>query len=380
MQHEARELSLGCQMPSRVRHRMFEWRWWLGLPPRHLKVPPSKDWEVTVVVPAFNEAESIGTTVLSIQKQTFPVKEIIVVDDCSTDGTGEIARRFGVTVLRTPRNSGTKSQALNYALSRVRTEFVCIVDGDTMLARDALEKMLPAFHDGNVAAACGYIIPQRIKSFWERARFIEYIISVAIYKRAQNHVGAVCVCSGCFALFRRDPVKGFRLFRERTIAEDMDLTWEFLDEGMEIAFVGDAVCYPVDPPSLRVLIAQLNRWYRGYLQCIKVRRGRFRNWKLGVFAYWYIFDFVFGWAALVVALSVYTGSILKGGGLVFALQATVLFLICSVKGFMMGKFRTVAMSFLCYFPILAVNACMLWRSIYFELILGKSLSNWQKGH
>lgn len=360
--------------------RLTEWRWWLGLAPKHLKVSPREEWEVTVIVPAFNEAKSIGLTLLSIQRQTFLAKEIIVVDDCSTDGTGEIAERFGATVIRTPKNSGTKSQALNCALKTIQTEFVCIVDGDTLLARDALEKLLPAFYDENVVAACGYVVPQKIKSFWERARFIEYIIGIAIYKRAQNHIGAVFVCSGCFAVFRNDLASGAILFSERTIAEDMDLTWDFLEKGREIAFVSTAVCYPVDPPNLSILIAQLNRWYRGYLQCLKVRRGRFRNWKLGILAYWYIADFMFGWIAFIAGLSLYTGSLLRGVSIAFSLQVSFLFLVCFVKGVMMGRIRTVMASFPCYFPILTINAFVLWRSLWLEIVLGKSLGEWQKGH
>ncbi len=361
-------------------NRLTDWRWWLGLSPKHMEAAPRKTWEVTVVIPAFNEAESIGMTVLSVQRQTFPVREIIVVDDCSTDGTGRIAQRFGATVLRTPRNSGTKSQALNYALAGVQSEFVCIVDGDTILARNALEKVLPAFHIEKVVAACGYVVPQRIKSFWERARFIEYIVGIAIYKRAQNHIGAVFVCSGCFAVFRISAIGGARSFRERTIAEDMDLTWELLDKGKEIAFVGSAMCYPVDPPSLSILVAQLNRWYRGYLQCMKVRRGRFQNWKLGLLAYWYILDFMFGWVMFIAGLSLYTGSLFRGISIAFLLQVTLLFSVCSVKGFMMGRLRTVLASFFCYFPILIINACVLWRALWLEIILGRSLGEWQKGH
>lgn len=360
-------------------NRLTDWRWWVGIPPSYLAVKPLTDWDVTVVVPAFNEAKSIGTTVLSLQLQTFKPREIVVVDDCSTDGTGDIASRWGARVLRTPRNSGTKSQALNYALETIRTRFVCIVDGDTILARDALEKILSAFHSKKVSAACGYVIPQRVVSFWERARFIEYIVGMAIYKRAQNHIGAVFVCSGCFAVFRNE--SGImRPFGERTIAEDMDLSWQLLDEGGEIAFVENARCYPVDPPTLPILVAQLNRWYRGYLQCIKVRRGRFQNWKLGMLAYVYLLDFMFGWVFFIAGLSFYMDSLLLGSGVAILFQVLMVLLVCLIKGFMMGRLRTVLLSFPCYFPILAVNAFVLWRALWLEMVLGKSLGEWKKGH
>lgn len=360
--------------------RLRDWRWWLGLGPKHLRFLPRRDWEVTVVIPAFNEAKSIGLTILGVQRQTFPAKEIIVIDDCSTDDTGAIARVFGATVLRTPRNSGTKAQALNFALGNIRTEFVCIVDGDTLLKRDAIEKLLPAFYASQVIAACGFVIPQRVKTFWERARFVEYLFGITLYKRAQNHIGAVFVCSGCFSIFRTKTLREKGGFDERTIAEDMDLSWGLLEEKGEIAFVGKAVCYPVDPPNFRILVAQLDRWYRGYLQCLKVRKGRLRNWKLGMVAYWYLFDFVFGWTAIVAGLSLYTGSFLQGIGWAFAVQVFLVSVISLAQGVLMGKFRVAFVSLPCFFPLFAINSFVLWRSIVLEIFLGRKLDTWKKGH
>jgi biofilm PGA synthesis N-glycosyltransferase PgaC len=64
---------------------------------------------VTVIIPAFNEAATLADTVRSLRAQTVRPSEIIVVDDCSTDGTGEVARRLGATVIRPPRNTGSKA-------------------------------------------------------------------------------------------------------------------------------------------------------------------------------------------------------------------------------------------------------------------------------
>ena len=102
---------------------------------------------VTVIVPAFNEAGCIAETLLSLTTQTFRPAEIIVVDDCSTDDTGDVARTFGITVIRPPANTGSKAGAQTFALDYVKTEFAVAVDADTTLAPDALEKLLPALAD-----------------------------------------------------------------------------------------------------------------------------------------------------------------------------------------------------------------------------------------
>src|SRR5262245_5299671 len=62
--------------------------------------------EITAIVPAYNEAESIAETIRSLQAQTWPISQIIVVDDCSTDDTGSIAAALGVKVIRPAANTG----------------------------------------------------------------------------------------------------------------------------------------------------------------------------------------------------------------------------------------------------------------------------------
>src|SRR5262245_58014683 len=74
----------------------------------------SANFKITVIVPAYNEAASIADTIKSIQNQTLPPDEIIIVDDCSTDGTGDLARSFGVKVVTPPSNTGSKAGAQTY--------------------------------------------------------------------------------------------------------------------------------------------------------------------------------------------------------------------------------------------------------------------------
>src|SRR5690554_2655854 len=89
---------------------------------------------VTVLVPAYNEAGSVADTIRSLQNQTVPPVEIIVIDDCSTYDTAEVARALGVTVLRPAVNTGSKAGAQNYALREVKTPFTMAIDADTTVA------------------------------------------------------------------------------------------------------------------------------------------------------------------------------------------------------------------------------------------------------
>ena len=83
---------------------------------------------VTVIVPAFNEGASLADTLISLLTQTVAPAEILVVDDCSTDDTADVAARLGVTVLRPPANTGSKAGAQSFALGQVKTACVMAID------------------------------------------------------------------------------------------------------------------------------------------------------------------------------------------------------------------------------------------------------------
>src|SRR5712691_6120966 len=226
--------------------------------------------DVTVIVPAFNEAASVADTIRSLQAQTARPREIIVVDDCSTDGTGDVARALGVTVVRPPANTGSKAGAQTFALCYVRTPLTIAVDADTVLAADAIERLLPAFAQPRVAAACGFVLPQRVRSMWERGRYVEYLFAFTYYKRVQEYYGKPLTSSGCFSMYRTAILRAQRGWSDRTLAEDMDLTWSLYQTGNEVRFVPEAVCYPIEPHTFTLMRKQLRRWSHGFHQNVRL--------------------------------------------------------------------------------------------------------------
>ena len=89
------------------------------------------DLTVTVLIPAYNEEESIAGTVAAIQKHSTGLKalEIIVINDGSTDRTGEIARGLPVTLIEHETNTGYGS-GLKDGLQQAQHEFILIADAD----------------------------------------------------------------------------------------------------------------------------------------------------------------------------------------------------------------------------------------------------------
>ena len=233
---------------------------------------------LTVIIPAYNEAEFVGDTIQSLFAQTVPPDHIILVDDGSTDGTGDVGRRAGVTVIRPPRNTGSKAGAQNFALSQVTTELVMAIDADTTLAPDAVERLMRAFTQPGVGAACGFVLPRRVETLWERGRFIEYLFAFTFYKQVQDYYRRPLISSGCFSMYRTELMRRHGGWPGRTLAEDMDLTWSFHQAGVGVRFVPEAVCYPVEPYNFDFMRKQLRRWSHGFIQNVSL------HWKglLGV--------------------------------------------------------------------------------------------------
>jgi len=230
--------------------------------------PPSV--QLTILIPAYNEAASLADTVASLRTQTVRPAEIIVIDDCSTDDTGALARSLGVTVVRPPRNTGSKAGAQNFALSHVRTPYTMAIDADTTLAPDAIELLMRAFTDPEVAAACGFVVPRRVRTLWERGRYIEYLFAFSFYKQVQDYYEKPLISSGCFSAYRTAALRAHGGWGMRTLAEDMDLTWSFYESGLKVRFVPEAVCYPLEPHSFSFMRKQLRRWSHGFVQNVRL--------------------------------------------------------------------------------------------------------------
>jgi N-acetylglucosaminyltransferase len=229
---------------------------------------------LTVIVPAHNEELGLPATLDALRRQTVPPEEIIVVDDGSADRTGEVAASYGVTVLRPPRNLGSKARAQNHALPHCRTDLVLAVDADTVLAPDYIEKIKPAFADPEVVVAAGNVQTRFTRTVWERGRSIEYLFGFHWHRPIQHAAGSPVVCSGCCSAFRRDALVAFGGFPERTIVEDMDFTWSMQIAGRKAVYAGDAVAWAADPETLTYLRKQVWRWMAGFFQNVRLHLGR----------------------------------------------------------------------------------------------------------
>jgi glycosyltransferase involved in cell wall biosynthesis len=110
---------------------------------------------VSVIIPNYNYARTLGACIESVQRQKHPAVEIIVVDDCSTDDSVAVARRHGVTPLQVGVNSGV-STARNLGAEHARGEVLFFLDSDVALDEDAVGNAVAVLRaEPAVGAICG---------------------------------------------------------------------------------------------------------------------------------------------------------------------------------------------------------------------------------
>lgn len=338
--------------------------------------------DLTVIIPAYDEADCVADTVRSVLSQSTPPARVIVVDDCSTDGTGDLARAAGAEVLRPATNTGSKAGAQNLALHRVRTTYAMAIDADTTLAPDALELLLaPLEADPEVAAACGFVVPRHVSSVWERGRYIEYLLSFTFYKPAQDYYGTPLISSGCFSAYRTEMLVAAGGWSERTRAEDMDLTWTFYQRGHRVRFVPEAVCYPIEPHDYDFLGKQLKRWSHGFVQNVRLHwRGILRLPALAGVVGVAVADAVLASLVYLLVLPVLAVVLSPWVLLAYLVDLPALLVPVLVAGRRRGEVGRVLLSFPCFWVLRLVNGVHMLAALWREVILRRPLLVYEKGH
>lgn len=223
---------------------------------------------VSIIVPAYNEERNIGGTIRALKRLDYPanLKEIIVVDDGSTDSTCRIAKGFkGIRVLR-QKNRG-KGSALNLGLKHARGDIVGCVDADTSPMHDALRKAVPFFSDESVAGVTGAIIVRNAAGLLGKLQWLEYVMIVWARKLFE-FIESVYVTPGPFSLYRKDVLRKLGGFDEHIMTEDIEIAWRLLGRGYRIRMAKDARVLTRVPENAADWWMQRLRWNIGGLQTV----------------------------------------------------------------------------------------------------------------
>jgi peptidoglycan/xylan/chitin deacetylase (PgdA/CDA1 family)/glycosyltransferase involved in cell wall biosynthesis len=229
---------------------------------------------VSIIVPAFNEAVGIEGAVRSLAASSYPDFEVIVVDDGSVDGTGEVVERLDlprVRVIRQP-NAG-KPAALNHGLEVAQHDVIVMVDADTIFEPETLGRLVEPLADSDVGAVSGNTKVGNRRRLLGRWQHIEYVMGFNLDRRLYDVLQCMPTVPGAAGAFRRRALDDIGGISGATLAEDTDTTLAVGRAGWRVVYAEDARAWTEAPSSLRQLWRQRFRWCYGTLQAVWKHRA-----------------------------------------------------------------------------------------------------------
>jgi cellulose synthase/poly-beta-1,6-N-acetylglucosamine synthase-like glycosyltransferase len=301
-------------------------------PPLPLKVYP----RVSVIIPAHNEQLDIDRCITSLKAQTYPHHriEVIVIDDGSTDRTEAVvnghingdahwnghirlndrvieAQEFGGALVMLAGDHNGKPAAVNMGFQRSRGEIIFTIDSDVVLAPEAIEQAVVAFHiDPELTAATAHLIvdqnllveandqghvsldvdnlpyPMSLNlnhRILAASQFLEYLQAFRVGRHAEAIRDELFTLSGACAIFRREALHELKGYSSRTVSEDTDATLSLRRGPGRVGYLPQVHVHLAPSVSWSELFSQRVRWQRGELEVLAVHGDRFgqgdRFWK-----------------------------------------------------------------------------------------------------
>jgi len=283
---------------------------------------------VTIIVPAHNEEKMIERCIDALLEIDYPKKEIIVVDDGSTDRTYELAMRYrnrGVKVFRRPK-AGGKSVALNTGILFARGEIIVTCDADSLISRTAIRAIVRRFQDPSVNAVAGNVEVLNRTNLLTKCQALEYIVNENIYRRVFDMFGVVPVVPGPLAAFRKNVLKEIGFYDKDTLTEDFDVTIKVLKTGKVVQALSDAYVYTEAPTTWRDFYKQRLRWNRGTFQTLRKHGNVLRSSRFG-----FVHNLTFPYIVLSM-LFIPLASVVSILSIIAAVLAGYLWQVLSVMG------------------------------------------------
>jgi cellulose synthase/poly-beta-1,6-N-acetylglucosamine synthase-like glycosyltransferase len=288
-------------------------------------IPP-----LSVLVPAYNEENTIVASVLSFLSLEYPRHEVVVVNDGSTDSTMqrlieayhlvEVPAAYPTVISTQPvralyrstvhtrlvcvdKTNGGKGDALNAGLNAARYPYVLAVDADTLIERDALLRLARPFLLGERVAAVGATVRISNGSHIEHGRVVEahvdrralpgiqtveYLRAFLFGRLGWNRLGGGLIISGAFGLFKQEHMHAIGGYNAGSVTEDIDLVVRLhkylrsVGSADILTFVPDPVAWTEAPVTLRDLGTQRERWHRGLIATLLKHKDMLFNPGYGV--------------------------------------------------------------------------------------------------
>lgn len=276
---------------------------------------------ISVLVPAYNEEVTIIDTIESLLNLDYPQFEIVVVNDGSKDDTfNKIIQHYNLKKVERPyrrlvpsqdalaiyeseglvkitlvdKENGGKSDALNLGINISNYPMFLGVDADSIIAKDALKKIVEPFLEsdetvavgGNIRVANG--LAEKPKKLIVIFQMIEYLRVFLNSRVSLNGINGNLIISGAFGLYKKQAVVNVGGYSHGLMGEDMEIIMKIHSFHRKnkidyrTSYVPDAICWTQVPEKLKILRRQRRRWHVGLGQSLKMHKYMFFNPKYGL--------------------------------------------------------------------------------------------------
>ena len=246
-------------------------------------IPPLQSHPlVSIIIPVYNSEETLEACLRSIAAQDYPLNkmEVHLINNGSSDQSHQIFVRLREKI---PLRMGWfsifdkgKSFALNAGIHMANGAYLFNIDSDVVLAPEAVRRVVEQMEYkralGAVTGAIQVLPPDEgdtpITRLLGQCEFFEYLTAFHVGRKHQTLTQNIYTLSGAFSVFRRELLLQTGLYRNITLTEDTDLTFELHENHADwgIACISSAIAYVHPIESLSALYAQRVRWQRGQLE------------------------------------------------------------------------------------------------------------------
>ena len=234
---------------------------------------------VSFVIPCMNEEKAIRKTVTKCFEADYPMDklEVIVINDGSTDRTGDILRELEIEypalkVIDWKVNQGKRhGMAAGFKIST--GEIIVQLDSDSYIDPSTFKKFIEPFKNHEIGAVCAHADPENADVSWlTKMQTAYYFMSFRILKAAESTYGVVFCCSGCSSAYRRDavmPILNTWLHEKFlglpvTWGDDRGLTNWVLKLGYKTIYTHEAKAFTIVPENFKTFLKQQIRWKKGW--------------------------------------------------------------------------------------------------------------------
>ena len=230
--------------------------------------------KVTIGIPAYNEEGNIGALLRGLLAQaSSKIAEIIVSDDGSSDGTSseilqvvrgeETKHQIKVRLIEARQRSG-KAGAVDKILKLARGHIIVLIDADTQIEKDCLEKIVaPFFKDQRLGVVSGNILPLRSENesrLFSTMSFFQRELNDQLCQRLVNENLAPKV-NGAFFAFRKEVVSHIP---SNVVSDDEYISWCAQRHGYTVTYVSGAKVYAKDPVTVKDYVSKRRRVLGGH--------------------------------------------------------------------------------------------------------------------